>query len=161
MFALALAGTDRARQALSVLDTVPTRTDSVAGILAPFVRAVLTTNQGETGLALSARRELEARLDGLRRCLETDGCQDVIDSLLAWSRTALPSISANGWEVLRQAIYVRITRPLPLYLRGVTQLWLGEPDTAIASLRTYLNLLPDPDPRSRAHELVASAHTRG
>ncbi len=160
MFALALAGTDRAQQALAVLDTVRTKTDSVAGILAPFVRALLNTDQGDTVLALSARRELEARLDGLRRCLESDGCQNVIDSLLAWSRTAPPGVSADGWEDLRQAIYIRITRPLPLYLRGVTQLWLGEPDAAIASLRTYSNLLPEPDPRSRAHALVASARTR-
>ena len=160
MFALALAGADQVQQALSVLETAPTKFDSVAGILAPFLRAVLNTDQGETDLALPVGREFDAQLDGLRRCLESDGCQDVVDSLLAWSRTALRSVSADSWEVLRQAIYVRITRPLPLYLRGVTQLWLGEPDAAIASLRTYLNLLPDPDPQSRAHELVASARAR-
>jgi hypothetical protein len=160
MFALALAATDRARQALSVLDSVPTKTDSVAGILAPFVRAVLNTDQGETDLALSARHEIEIRLDGLRRCLEIDGCRDVVDSLFAWSRGTSPGVPVGSWEELRQTIYLRITRPLPLYLRGVTQLWLGDPDTAIASLQTYLNLLPAPDPRSRAHELVASARTR-
>lgn len=160
MFALALAGTGRVQQALSVLDTVSAKTDSVAGVLVPFVRAVLNADQGETGRALSAGRELEARLDGLRRCLETDGCRDVVDSLLARSRGTSPGIPVASWEELRQAIYLRITRPLPLYLRGVTQLWMGEPDAAIASLRTYLNLLPDPDPRSRAHELVASARTR-
>ena len=161
MFALALAATDRARQALSVLDSVPTKTDSVAGILAPFVRAVLNTDQGETGLALSARHEIEIRLDDLRRCLEIDGCRDVVDSLLVWSRGTSLGIPIESWEELRQTIFLRITRPLPLYLRGVTQLWLGEPDAAIESLRTYLNLLPDPDPRSRAHEFVASARTRG
>ena len=161
MFALALAATDRARQALSVLDSVPTKTDSVAGILAPFVRAVLNTDQGETGLALSARHEIEIRLDDLRRCLEIDGCRDVVDSLLVWSRGTSLGIPVESWEELRQTIFLRITRPLPLYLRGVTQLWLGEPDAAIESLRTYLNLLPDPDPRSRAHEFVASARTRG
>jgi len=161
MFALALAATDRAQQALSVLDSVPTKANSVAGILAPFARAALGTGQGETDRTLSARRELEARMDGLRRCLETDGCRDVVDSLLVWSRGTSPGIPVENWEELRQTIYLRITRPLPLYLRGVTQLWLGEPDAAVTSLRTYMNLLPDPDPRSRAHELVASARTRG
>ena len=48
MFSLALAGTERFQQALSVLDTVSARTDSVAGFMAPFVRAVLNTDRGET-----------------------------------------------------------------------------------------------------------------
>jgi tetratricopeptide (TPR) repeat protein len=160
MFALALAATDRAQKALSVLDSIPIKANSVAGILAPFARAALGTGQGETDRTLSARRELEARMDDLRRCLETDGCRDVVDSLLVWSRGTFPGVPVEAWEELRQMIYLRITRPLPLYLRGVTQLWLGEPDAAIALLRTYLNLLPDPDPQSRAHELVASARTR-
>ncbi|MDK1021324.1 MAG: fused MFS/spermidine synthase [Candidatus Hydrogenedentes bacterium] len=160
MFALALAGTDRAQQALSVLDTVSARTDSVAGIMAPFVKAVLNTDRGETDRALSSRSDFEAQLDGLRRCLESDGCRDVVDLLLAWSRTAPPGVSADSWEELRQAIYIRLTRPLPLYLRGVTQLWLGEPIAALASLQTYLKLIPAPDPRSKAHQLIASTRTR-
>jgi len=161
MFALALAATDRTRQALSVLDSIPTKANSVAGILAPFARAALGAGWGDTDRTLSARREIEARMDSLRRCLETDGCRDVVDSLLIWSRGTSPGIPVESWEELRQTIYFRITRPLPHYLRGVTQLWLGEPDAAVTSLRTYMNLLPDPDPRSKAHELVASARTHG
>ena len=160
MFALALAGTDRVQQALSVLDTIPIRSDSVTGILAAFVSTVLNTNQGETDRALSARRALETRLDGLRRCLEIDGCRDEVDSLLAWSRGTAPGVPVESWEELRQTIYLHVTRPLPLYLRGVTQLWLGEPNAAIVTLRTYLKLLPAPDPQSRAHTLVASALRR-
>ena len=155
LFALLLAGTDRADEALDVLQTTSADARSVAGIMTPFIKAVLLEGAGKRPQGLRERREFERRLDDLRRCLEIDGCREVTDSLLAWSRAVPPGISSATWEDFRQTLYVRVTRPLPLYLRGVTQLWLGERAAAHAALRTYLKLLPEPDPLSKAHALLA------
>ncbi len=155
--ALALSATGRRGEALDVLKAVGAEADGAAGILAPFLSAAVLADWRAKRPAARGRRNFEARLDGLRRCLETDGCRDTIDSLLAWGRSAPPGISPARWERFRQAIYVRVTRPLPLYMRGVSALWLGETTAARRSLRVYLDLLPAPDPLSNAHRLLGAA----
>jgi len=156
LLALALAATGRLDRALETLDSASAAASSTAAVLAPFVRSVLLARTGRAVEAEVGRREVAARLDELRRCLEADGCRETTDSLLAWARTTPPGVSSTAWQDLRQALYLRVTRPLPLYFRGVTRLWLGEDEAAREALATYLKLLPEPDPRSRAHRLIAS-----
>ncbi len=151
MFALALAGTGRSGEALKVLDAAPAETYTVPSIIAPFVKATLLTELGKTRRAALEKREFEILLDGLRRCRESDGCRDVLDTLLDWGRAPPPGISPDRWEGLQETLYVRVTRPLALYLRGVGHLWLGEDSAAHDSFQTYLKLLPEPDPLSKAH----------
>jgi len=154
VLALALAATGSDERALETLGEASAR--STAAILTPFVRAILLDRAGRETEAKAWRREVAVRLDDLRRCLETDGCRDAMDSLLAWSRDTPPGVSSAAWQDLQQTLYLRVTRPLPLYWRGVTRLWLGEDAAARAALGTYLKLLPEPDPRSRAHRLMAA-----
>jgi hypothetical protein len=129
--------------------------------MTPLARSTLLAELGETQLASTEWRAFEARLDDLRRCLETDRCRDVFDALLAWNRAAPPGISAERWDAARETLFVRVARPLPLYLRGVSQLWLGEDAASHASLRAYLRMLPEPDPRSKAHALLESSTRSG
>ena len=65
-------------------------------------------------------------------------------------------VSERNWDRFRQTLYIRVTRPLPLFMRGVSALWLGDKARARSSLRTYLELLPEPDALSRAHGLLQS-----
>ncbi len=154
IYALALSATGRTDDALNTLKEGLSAADTAAGILASFVRAALYAELGKTDPAARERRVFEARLDSLRRCLELDRCREEIDSLHSWSRFAPPGMSNRKWEDFRQTLYVRVTRPLPIYIRAVTQLWLGERITARKLLKTYLKILPEPDALSRAHELL-------
>jgi hypothetical protein len=157
LYALALAGSERSEQALIVLESTRDETDPAAGTMVAFVESLLLAEADRTEPAAAARRSFETRLDELRRCLERDGCREVMNTLVGWSRAAPRGISPERWEELRRALYTRVTRPIPLFLRGMTKLWLGEDAAARAALRTYLKLLPAPDPRSRAHALLSSA----
>lgn len=156
MYAVALAGTRRTRDALNILANVPSAPKSIAGILSPFVKATLLAEQGQAERAAIERRKFDAALNELRRCLEADGCHDINDALLVWSKAAPAGTLFEAWDDLRRTHYARVMRPLPLYLRGVSQLWLGEHELARATFRTYLKLLPEPDSRSRVHDLLAS-----
>ena len=154
IYALALSATGRIDYALNALAEGPSDADTATGILAPFVSAALYAELGKTDLAARERSVFEARLDSLRRCLELDRCRVEIDSLHSWSQFAPPGLSNRRWEDFRQTLYVRVTRPLSIYIRAVTQLWLGEKTTARKLLKTYLRILPEPDTLSRAHELL-------
>lgn len=155
-YALALAGMGRPEDALSALESVPSGANPAAAIMRSFIRSALLADMGEARQAYGERKEFEVRVGTLRRCLETDGCRETMDALLAWGRTGSPGLSAGTWEDFRQTLYVQVTRSVSLYLRGVTELWLGEEAAARRSLRTYLNLLPEPDPLSKAHDLLTS-----
>jgi hypothetical protein len=156
LFASALAGTGRAHEALSVLDSISATTPSVAGIMAPFMRFILLNELGRDEAELSARRGFEAQLDGLRRCMELDRCGRVAETILRRAETMSSEVLQDSSETLRQSLFVRVTRPLPLYFRGVNQLWLGDKVAARTSLQTYLKLLPEPDPLSNAHSILGS-----
>jgi spermidine synthase len=164
MQALALAAGGAEEAALAVLARVPQAgtagADAAGAIIAPFLRGWLLerrdTPQAAAG-AEAARARWRGRLDGLRRCMEADGCRATFTALVAWSGAAPPGVTERIWERLRQTIYVRVTRPLPLYLRGVSALWLGEKAQARQVLRSYLRLLPAPDPLSKAHAMLRQA----
>ncbi len=92
---------------------------------------------------LPQRRRFEHRLDGLRRCLEADGCGSVAEALIQLGNSSPPGMENAAWDLFRQSLFVRITRPLPHYFEGVRSLWLGDRDVAVKSFRTYLGLLPE------------------
>lgn len=152
--ALALAAAGRNEAALDLLTALEGDIGRAAGIIIPFMRSALSSGLGKPQRAGLENKIFEARLDSLRRCREADGCKGMVDRLLAWSRVAPPGLPPRYRERFRQALYVRVTRPLPVFMRGVTALWLGENARARSSLRTYLKLLPEPDPRSKAHHLL-------
>lgn len=155
-FALALAETAQPGEALGVLTLQPSApNNTVSSILGPFVRFVVLDQIAEPDRAHAALREFEHALDGLRRCLETEKCEGVVDDLLRWTRGAV-GLDPHRIETLRKAVFLRITRPLPHYFAGVRSRWLGDHDAAAQSFRTYLNLLPKQDFRSKAHELLAT-----
>lgn len=112
-------------------------------------------------MANAALRGFEHALVDLRRCLEAEGCHDVVDYLLRWSEGGSPGLEPRHLETLRQAVFLKITRPLPLYFEGVRSLWLGDQERAAKSFRTYLKLLPEPDPLSKAHEFLAGGASSG
>jgi hypothetical protein len=154
--ALALAASRRDGEALDVLRKVEEDANSAAGIIISFVRSALLADLGESRPARLAARSFENRMDDLRRCLETDRCRHVVDQLHAWGRVVPVGVSERNWDRFRQTLYIRVTRPLPLFMRGVSALWLGDKARARSSLRTYLELLPEPDALSRAHGLLQS-----
>ncbi len=63
---------------------------------------------------------------------------------------------AEHWQ-LRLIIQQHIITPMPIYYRGVAQLWLGEYARAGTNLEKYLELLPEADNKSRAHKLLILA----
>ena len=154
LFALTLAGTGRPQDALDILDATAPSPDTVAGIVAPFVMSTLLQRLGPEEKVLPQRRRFEHRLDGLRRCLEADGCSSVAEALIQSGNSVPPGMESAAWDLFRQSLFVRITRPLPHYFEGVRSLWLGDRDLAARSFRTYLGLLPEPDPLSKAHEFI-------
>lgn len=157
IYALSLADMGMPEAALRVLQRTRPEPNSQDAILAPLIKAELLRETGSTVEATRAQRDFEARLDDLRRCLEKDGCRPALDGLLAWSSAGSPGLPPAAGEELRQSLYLRITRPLPLYMRGVSELWLGERRAARTSFHTYLMLLPEPDPLSAAHALLVSS----
>jgi hypothetical protein len=160
-FALTLAGTGRPRDALEVLDATAPNPDTVAGIVAPFVMSTLLQRLGSEEKVLPQRRRFEHRLDGLRRCLEVDGCGSAAEALIQSGNSTPPGMESAAWDLFRQSLFVRITRPLPHYFEGVRSLWLGDRDVAVKSFRTYLGLLPEPDPLSKAHEFAGGLGASG
>ena len=153
-YALALTGLGRTREALAVLPRQASAAPTAAAILAPFVRFLLLADTARPDPAGAARGQFDRALDRLRRCLERDGCQPVVDRLLHWSEAAVPGLDPARLEALRQAILLRITRPLPHYFEAVRTLWLGDRAAARTAFRRYLKLLPEPDPGSKAHEFL-------
>lgn len=156
IYALARSVTGQKGEALKILDSVPAGSDDAYRILATFIRSTILLDWRGKQPAIQERHAFEVQLDRLRRCLESDGCRETIDTLLTWSQREAPGLPAGNWEALRQTIFVRITRPLQLYMRGVSKLWLGEKLSARKSLGVYLKLLPAPDPASKAHILIRS-----
>ncbi len=155
-YALVLAGSGDRREALQLLEATKFSWNTAAGALAPFVRYALLTEGGETEKGRAELGHLEQVLDGLRRCLEADGCKETLDRLVWWSKAGVSRLEPHYVAVLKQAIFLRITRPLPHYFEAVRNLWLGNAEGAKRAFRTYLGLLPEPDPHSRAHRLVRS-----
>lgn len=160
-FALALAKAGRPEEALRVLSLQQTAPDTLSSTLAPFVRFVLLEQTGRSDMARAALRRFQHALDGVRRCLETEKCQGVIDDLLRWSEGDNPGLNPPEVEILRQPIFLRITRPLPHYFEAVRNLWLGDQEAAAKAFHTYLNLLPEPDPLSKVHEFLVGVVSLG
>ena len=135
--------------------------NTVSSILEPFVGLALSSKSGRPEPARAELHGFEQALDGLRQCLEAEKCQDVVEDLLHLSESGLPGLESRYTETLKQAIFLRITRPLPHYFEGVRRLWLGDQDAAVRSFRRYLKLLPEADPLSKAHEFLASVVSAG
>jgi hypothetical protein len=155
-YALALAVSGDRRAALQLLAATRFPPNTAAGALAPFLRHALLTEGGEPEKGREELGRLEQALDGLRRCLEADGCKVTVDRLVWWSEAGVSRLEPGYVEALKQAIFLRITRPLPHYFEAVRNLWLGNSEGARRAFRTYLGLLPEPDPRSRAHRFMTS-----
>lgn len=154
-FALVLAQLDRPRAAVQQLPErrVPPRTST--DILAPFARHVLLSRVGAAESAAAALREFRHTLDATRRCLELEaGCERIVDALLTRMHGELPAFRPAERRTLEREVFLRVTRPLPHYFSAVRELWLGQAPAAATSFRRYLNLLPEPDPRSRAHAFL-------
>ncbi len=120
--------------------------------------AALNETIGRADRAAAARKRLILGLDELRRCLEVDGCRKIADALLRWARVTPRGIAPAVWGKLRRDLYLRILRPIPHYLRGVSRLWLGDNESASKSFEIYLSLLPERDGRSRANLLMKQAN---
>ncbi len=155
VYALALAATGQSGEALRLLAVRNFRSNTVPALLARFVVFALSSEIGAADRARAEFLRLERSLDALRRCLEVDRCQGVADGLLRWSEDGHLGIRPVYAGMLKEAVFLRITRPLPHYLDGVRSLWLGDRHKAAGSLRTYLKLLPEPDVESKAHEILA------
>ncbi len=162
-YALALADAGRPEEALLLLSAQEFSPNTVSSILEPFVGLALSSKSGRPEPARAELHGFEQALDGLRQCLEAEKCQDVVEDLLHLSESGLPGLESRYTETLKQAIFLRITRPLPHYFEGVRRLWLGDQDAAVRSFRRYLKLLPEVDPISKAHEFLAGivSPTRG
>jgi len=160
-FALALGETGRPEEALRILAARASPPNTVSAVVEPFVRFALSSGMGRPELARTELERFERALDGLRRCLEAEGCEHVVEGLLHWAEAGVAGLEARHWEMLRQSVFVRITRPLPHYFLAVRRLWLGDREPAAKAFRTYLMLLPEPDPRSMAHMLPAAGLSWG
>lgn len=155
IYALALVETGRRTAAFEILSSQDGEPNTAASVLLPFFRYSLFGSDDREGLARGDRQAFRRALDEIRRCLEVDGCLTVVAELLHWSNGNIVGLEPLDQEPLRQAIFLRITRPLPHYYAGVRKAWLGDRDAAARSFRTYLSLLPEPDERSRALVFLA------
>ncbi len=154
-YAFALTQTGQLEEALQLLVVRDFRPNTVPALLARFVSFALSSEMGAADRARAELRRLEQSLDTLRRCLEADRCQGVVDRLLRWSDGRHPGVRPLYSETLKEAVFLRITRPLPHYFDGVRSLWLGDRQRAAGSFRTYLKLLPESNLESKAHEFLA------
>ena len=78
-YALVLAGSGDRREALQLLEAIEFPRNTAAAALAPFLRHALLTEGGEPEKGRAELGRLEQALDGLRRCLEADGCKTTVD----------------------------------------------------------------------------------
>lgn len=132
-------------------------TDSLPGVIAPVLRANILDRQGRTEDAASERAAVATAFGRLRERLEVEQGQDLLDAILEWVEASRPTLSSKPHKELQAALYRRITKPLPAYFRGVRLLWLGDYESAEASLRAYLGMIAETDGGSTAHELLACA----
>jgi spermidine synthase len=155
-YALALNETGQREEALRLLAVREFQPNTVPAVLARFVSFALLSDMGAADRSRAELRRLEQSLDELRRCLETERCQGAVDQLLRWSRGGHLGVRPLYSETLKEAVFLRITRPLPHYFDGVRSLWLGDRRRAARSFRTYLKLLPEPDAGSKALGFLAA-----
>ncbi len=89
--------------------------------------------------------------------VDREGCKKKFDRLIVWIDDLRRSIPSPVLERLYHDLRARIIRPIAVYHRAVRHLWLGDHDAAKDAFDRYLELVPDGDPASKAHELVAVA----
>jgi tetratricopeptide (TPR) repeat protein len=154
---LALIALGNYAGALSILNEIDAEPDSLPGLVAPLLRAYVLGRLGADASAAPERKAFVAGLDDLRGRLEAELGQELLDAFLQWVETRRENLPAEMVEELQSAIYERITRPLPHYYRGVSQLWLGEYSLAEASFEAYLDMLPDAESPTKARELLILA----
>lgn len=158
VFSLALAASSQPNRAIKLLAKIDDTTLSAPVLVGRHAMAALNETIGKADRAAAARKRLMQGLDELRRCLEVDGCRKIADALLRWARVTPRGIAPEAWGKLRRDLYLRILRPFPHYLRGVSRLWLGDSASASKSFRIYLSLLPERDGKSRANVLIKKAN---
>jgi len=159
-YALAMAAAGQSEEALRFLADQEFPPHTASAILEPFIAFALSSELKRPDRARLAFLRLEHSLDGLRRCLEVEECQEVVKRLLRWGDVGFAGVDGHRWAMLKQSIFLRITRPLPHYFEGVRGLWLGDQEAAVKAFRTYLRLLPEPDLRSKAHAFLAGGISR-
>lgn len=158
IFSLALAASGQPKKGIGLLATMDDTSLSAPVLVGRHAMAALNETIGRADRTAAARKRLQQGLDELRRCLEVDGCRKIADALLRWARVTPRGIAPAVWGKLRRDLYLRILRPIPHYLRGVSRLWLGDNESASKSFEIYLSLLPERDGRSRANLLMKQAN---
>lgn len=156
-YALALIALGAQDRALAVSRDLSGESFSTAAIAEPLLSRYLLARAGRRAEAAAAKAAFAEALDGLRRCLERDGCGKRMDGVLAWLEEAgdlLPEALRGEAE---RALRERLMDPLSTYYQGVRLLWLGEYGAALAAFERYLRRLPAADPDSKVHELIAAA----
>ena len=140
-----------------MLAEIRSEPDSLAGLVSPLLRANVLDRLGRSERAGKERQRFTAAVDHLRGRLEAELGQDLLDKLLKWIEAWRHQLPSRIREELQRTVFLRVTRPLAVYYRGVSQLWLGEYARSEASFQIYLKMLPESDARSKAHELLGRA----
>ena len=120
---------------------------------------LLRTRRRDT-ILINLKKSFQNGLDKLRRQLERDEVQRVMNQLLKDARRLEPPLlSRLEHEVLKDTITTRLVGPLPHYYRGVSLLWIGHPEGAKRAFDDYLKQLPENGRASYATTLLRQANS--
>jgi len=133
----------------------------VVGVHSIIFLAAVQQQLGQDDAARRHQRRFADVLDRLRRELEREQGQSVMQELLRSIRVWAPhALREEELRDLHETIRLRLTDPLALYYRGVSRLWLGQTEEARHLLNDYLDRLPADAGDSHAHTLLAEAVVR-
>ena len=97
-------------------------------------------------------------LDELRRTLERERGESILDSLLRQARNLPPGLlTKSEYQDLERTISNRVLRPLTIYDRGVSLFFMGRFDQAEQVLQDYFRILPADSGPSYASVLIEQA----
>ncbi len=116
-------------------------------VLASYMKEMLFhkigTNPGESATKIPGRHAFARSLDSLRRGLERENGEKILDALLHRVRDLPPGLlSAGEYKHLESMIGRRVLTPLSIYNRGVSLFFMGRYGGARLTFGEYMQSLP-------------------
>lgn len=138
------------------------QSDETSGwqLLVPYLNSMLKQRMRSPQLAMERQKTFQNGLDKLRRRLERDEGQNIMNQLLKEvERLGPPLLSRLERKVLKDMITNLLVVPLKHYYRGVSLLWTGHPESAVQAFEYYLMKLPENGGPSYATTLLEQANS--
>jgi len=158
--ALAYIASDNDDAAFRSIALIQSDENFVWQLLVPYLKSVLNRRMRSSQATMEAQKVFQNALDSLRRRLEHDEGQSIMNQLLKEvERLEPPMLSQSEHEALQDTITTHLVAPLPHYYRGVSLLWTGYQKAAASAFDDYLNQLPENSRPSFATTLLERANS--